>query len=103
MREDSLQQLAKTSPLSPLKFEAKSLFRNILATSPYSSRFCRHRLISTLRKWMETRILRRRRQKNVNVYIQLRPFPLSTVTSHFSSQLRALVDEAENPLGGELK
>src|ERR1700681_128893 len=63
MREDSLQQLAKTAPPSPLKFEAKSLFRNILATSPYSSRLCRHRLISTLRKWKQTRILRRRHQK----------------------------------------
>ena len=46
MRDDSPNQFAKNSPVIRLETEAKSLFRKILAISPYGSRFCPDRLVS---------------------------------------------------------
>ena len=64
MRESSLNQFTKNAPPSGLKTGAKSLFRNILAISPYSSRFCADRLISTNANSNEMKILRRYSKKN---------------------------------------
>ncbi len=63
MREGSPNRFATTLPLNALESEAKSLFRNILAISAYGSRFCLHRLIPTLGKSKETKILGRRSKK----------------------------------------
>ena len=65
MRESSLNQFAKNSPVSRLETEANSLFRKILAISPYGSRFCQDRRISTNANSNEMRILRRYSKKNV--------------------------------------
>ena len=99
MRESSPNPFAKTLHVSVLKREAKSLFRKILAISPYSSRFCPDRLISVSGNSNEVRILGECRQKNV-MHISNSDPSLSTATALFSSQLRALVDTAENPPGG---
>jgi len=64
MREGSPNQFAKNSSVSGLETEAKSLFRNILAISPYSSRFCPDQLISTNANSNEMKILGRHSKKN---------------------------------------
>ncbi len=63
MRESSPNQFVKKPPVSSLKTEAKSLFREILAISPYGSRFCPDRLISTNANSNEMRILGRYSKK----------------------------------------
>jgi hypothetical protein len=57
MRESSPNQFTKTAPGSGLEPIAKSLFRNILAPPPYSSRFCPDRLIPILGNFKQTGIL----------------------------------------------
>ncbi len=60
MRDASPNPFAKDSPVSGLRMlEAKSLFRKILAISPYGSRFCPNRRISTDANSNEMRILGR--------------------------------------------
>ena len=65
MREASPNPFAKIAPGSGLEREAKSLFRKILAISPYGSRFCPDRLISSNANSNEMRILGRYSKKNV--------------------------------------
>ena len=60
----SPNQFAKNAPPSGLECEAKSLFRKILTISPYGSRFCPDRLISTNANSNEMRILGRYSKKN---------------------------------------
>ncbi len=61
MREGSPNKIYATRPLSCPRFAANSLFRNILSISPCSSVFCAGRVISSLAKLLETRILARPR------------------------------------------
>jgi hypothetical protein len=52
------------------KFEAKSLFQNILAISPCGSRFCPDPAISRARKFLGIRILGKVTKKNIETYIR---------------------------------
>jgi hypothetical protein len=62
------------------KFEAKSLFQNILAVSPCGSRFCPDPAISRARKFLGIRILGKVTKKNIETCIP----PRISVRSHQS-------------------
>jgi hypothetical protein len=63
VREASPNQFTKNSLVRGLEGEAKSLFRKILAISPYGSRFCPDGLIPTNANSNEMRILGRYSKK----------------------------------------
>jgi len=84
MREGSPNQFAKNSRVSSLKTEGKSLLRKILAISPYGSRFCPDRLISTNANSNEMRILGRYSKKNVGGG---EGYQLSSATARLSGRL----------------
>ena len=63
MREGSPNQCSSAASLNGLRPEAKSLFRNILAVSPYGSRFCPDPFRSKRTKPFRINILRTMTEK----------------------------------------
>ena len=65
MREGSPEKLLLSQTVSGFQFEAKSLFRKILALNPYGSRFCPDLSIPNRAKFIETNILAEGHQKKM--------------------------------------
>src|ERR1700681_1633628 len=63
MRERSPKKLSYSQAARAFQFDAKSLFRKILALSPYGSRFCPDPGIPNRAKCIETNILAEPYQK----------------------------------------
>jgi hypothetical protein len=65
MRAGSPNQFCTIHPLRGSQPECKSLFRNILAASPFGSRFCRDRTLSATHKFLRMSILGNHEEKIV--------------------------------------